>query len=79
MKPTVLSSIINNRLGLSDFMIPKLRQNFELIPRDVYEKDPEKFKNIQAVLIRVLKMAQKWNSFFNIINIFEKNISKDSQ
>ena len=51
VKPTILTSIISDKLGLASFMIPKLRENYEIVPRDVFERDPTKYSQlIEAVL-----------------------------
>ena len=50
VKPTILTPIINDKIGLASFMIPKLRDNFEIVPRDVFDRDPTKY-NQQVVAV----------------------------
>ena len=50
-KPAVLTPIINDKLGLAGFMVDKLCEHFEIIPRDIYANNPQKYKHIEAVLI----------------------------
>jgi len=37
-KATVLSSIVNDKLGLTTFMGERLADEYDLIPRDIFSK-----------------------------------------
>ena len=55
VKPTILTPIINDSFGLPfglpSYVIPKLRENYEIVPRDIYDRDPMKYSTqIEAVL-----------------------------
>ena len=55
-KASVLSSIVNDKLGLTTFMGERLADEYELIPRDIFSKNPEKYREkITAVLKRDMK------------------------
>ena len=69
-RATVLSSIVNDKLGLTTFMGERLADEYELIPRDVFSKNPEKYcEKISAVLKRVWSYLDM-NFYAENINLF---------